>query len=94
MSDIGFNACLLRDLKALTEIQTIARTARSSDPGMQALAATNLHMMPAPRPWPNADRPVSSTLVGRRFRNYVRSAVPPRMPGWMRMPTSSAGPRL
>ena len=48
MSDIGFNVCLLRDLKALTEIQTIARTARSSDPGMQALAATNLHMMPAP----------------------------------------------
>lgn len=47
MSDIGFNACLLRDLKALTEVQTIARTARSTDPAMQALAATNLHLMPA-----------------------------------------------
>ncbi|MDY0957916.1 patatin-like phospholipase family protein [Sphingomonas sp. CFBP8993] len=48
MSDIGFNACLLRDLKALTDVQTIARSARSTDPAMQALAATNLHMMPAP----------------------------------------------
>ena len=27
MSDIGFNACLLRDLKALTEVQAIAREA-------------------------------------------------------------------
>ena len=48
MSDIGFNACLLRDLKALTEVQAIARSASSSDPAMQALAATNLHMMAAP----------------------------------------------
>ena len=47
MSDIGFNACLLRDLKALTQVQAIARDAHSRDPGMQALAATNLHMMAA-----------------------------------------------
>lgn len=47
MSDIGFNACLLRDLKALTEIQTIAREARSAAPTMRALAATNLHLMEA-----------------------------------------------
>lgn len=47
MSDIGFNACLLRDLKALTEIQTIARETASTAPKMQALAATNLHLMEA-----------------------------------------------
>ncbi len=47
MSDIGFNACLLRDLKALTEVQAIARKAQVTDPAMEALAATNLHMMPA-----------------------------------------------
>lgn len=48
MSDIGFNACLLRDLKALTEVQAIAREAQSASPKMQALAATNLHLMGAP----------------------------------------------
>lgn len=48
MSDIGFNACLLRDLKALTEVQAIVRSVGSPDPAMQALAATNLHMMAAP----------------------------------------------
>jgi len=47
MSDIGFNACLLRDLKALTEVQAIAREAHSASPKMQALAATNLHLMQA-----------------------------------------------
>lgn len=47
MSDIGFNACLLRDLKALTEIQSIARETASRDPRMMALAATNLHLMTA-----------------------------------------------
>jgi NTE family protein len=47
MSDIGFNACLLRDLKALTQVQEIARSAESHDPGMRALATTNLHMMAA-----------------------------------------------
>ena len=47
MSDIGFNACLLRDLKALTEVQAIAREAKSTAPAMRALAATNLHLMEA-----------------------------------------------
>ena len=47
MSDIGFNACLLRDLKALTEVQAIAREAASTAPKMQALAAVNLHLMEA-----------------------------------------------
>jgi NTE family protein len=47
MSDIGFNACLLRDLKALTEVQAIAREHPSKDARMQALAATNLHLMEA-----------------------------------------------
>ena len=47
MSDIGFNACLLRDLKALTEVQAIAREAASSSPKMKALAATNLQLMEA-----------------------------------------------
>lgn len=48
VSDIGFNACLLRDLKALTEVQAIARETHSTSPKMQALAATNLHLMHAP----------------------------------------------
>ncbi|MGJ7582532.1 patatin-like phospholipase family protein [Variovorax sp. RHLX14] len=47
VSDIGFNACLLRDLKALTRIQSMARRMESCDPDMQALASTNLHLMEA-----------------------------------------------
>lgn len=48
MSDIGFNACLLRDLKALTEVQSIARRAPPIDDKFTALADTNLHLMEAP----------------------------------------------
>ncbi|MHA6723909.1 patatin-like phospholipase family protein [Sphingomonas sp. RS2018] len=47
MSDIGFNACLLRDLKALTEVQAIARETRSASPKLRTLAKTNLHLMRA-----------------------------------------------
>lgn len=47
MSDIGFNACLLRDLKALTEVQAIARRAPPIDDKFTALAQTNLHLMEA-----------------------------------------------
>ncbi len=47
MSDIGFNACLLRDLKALTEVQAIARRAPPIDDRFTALARTNLHQMEA-----------------------------------------------
>jgi NTE family protein len=47
MSDIGFNACLLRDLKALTEVQAIARQAPHLSEKFAALAATNLHLMEA-----------------------------------------------
>ncbi len=48
MSDIGFNACLLRDLKALTQVQAIARRAPAIDDNLTALARTNLHLMAAP----------------------------------------------
>ncbi len=47
MSDISFNACLLRHLKALTEVQAMARKTHSPEPAMQALAATNLHLIEA-----------------------------------------------
>ena len=47
MSDIGFNACLLRDLKALTQVQAIARRAPPIDDNFTALANTNLHLMEA-----------------------------------------------
>lgn len=48
MSDIGFNACLLRDLKALTEVQAIARRAPPIDDRLTVLARTGLHLMEAP----------------------------------------------
>lgn len=47
MSDICFNACLLRDLKALTDAQEIARRAPSATPTTRALARTNIHLMEA-----------------------------------------------
>lgn len=46
MSDISFNACLLRDLKALTGIKEVVNE-RSSSPRMRALAETSLHLMEA-----------------------------------------------
>lgn len=47
MNDINFNSCLMRDLKALTEVQAIARDTASSAEKMKVLAATNLHLMEA-----------------------------------------------
>jgi NTE family protein len=47
MSDICFNACLLRDLKALTDAQEVARRAPSATPATQALARTSIHLMEA-----------------------------------------------
>lgn len=46
MSDISFNACLLRDLKALTGIKEVV-SETSSTPRMRALAAIGLHLMEA-----------------------------------------------
>ncbi|MET4896662.1 patatin-like phospholipase family protein [Sphingomonadaceae bacterium jetA1] len=48
VSDISFNACLRRDLRALSEIQDIARAEHSSDPRMQAIARVNLHLLSPP----------------------------------------------
>ena len=48
VSDISFNACLRRDLRALSEIQDIARAAPSRDPRMQAIARVNLHLLSPP----------------------------------------------
>ncbi|MGE7204668.1 patatin-like phospholipase family protein [Sphingomonas sp. NPDC019816] len=48
VSDISFNACLRRDLRALSEIQDIARAEASRDPRMQAIARVNLHLLSPP----------------------------------------------
>jgi NTE family protein len=48
VSDISFNACLRRDLRALSEIQDVARAEPSRDPRMQAIARVNLHLLSPP----------------------------------------------
>jgi len=48
MSDIGFNACLLRDLKALTEVQAVVRRAPEAAEAFGPLVHTGLHLMEAP----------------------------------------------
>lgn len=48
VSDISFNACLRRDLRALSEIQDIARAERSRDPRMKAISRVNLHLLSPP----------------------------------------------
>ena len=47
ISDIGFNACLLRDLKALTELQAALRDASGSTGSLRALERINLHLVAA-----------------------------------------------
>lgn len=48
VSDISFNACLRRDLRALSEIQDIARAETSRDARMRAIARVNLHLLSPP----------------------------------------------
>lgn len=48
VSDIGFNAALLRDLAALTTMQDIARAAPDAEPRLTALAEMNLHLIEPP----------------------------------------------
>ncbi|MEJ8629209.1 hypothetical protein P0F65_03880 [Sphingomonas sp. I4] len=48
MSDISFNACLRRDLRALSEVQDVARAESSGDPRMRAVARVNLHLLSPP----------------------------------------------
>lgn len=48
MSDIGFNAALLRDLHALTVMKDIACAAPDAEPRLRALADMNLHLIEPP----------------------------------------------
>ncbi|WP_112384117.1 patatin-like phospholipase family protein [Sphingomonas carotinifaciens] len=49
VSDISFNACLMRDLKALVQVQQLARAHDLTDGKVGQLAAMHLHLMtPAP----------------------------------------------
>lgn len=48
VSDIAFNAALVRDLAALTAVQRIARDTRGADPRLDALAAMRLHLIAPP----------------------------------------------
>ncbi|WP_238291498.1 patatin-like phospholipase family protein [Methylobacterium longum] len=48
VSDISFNACLMRDLKTLTELQAYALAAEPRSERMRAIAAINIHLLQAP----------------------------------------------
>lgn len=48
VSDISFNACLMRDLKTLTELQAYARASEPRTDRMRAVAAINIHLLQAP----------------------------------------------
>lgn len=47
ISDIGFNACLLRDLKALTELQEALRESPSPPGALRPIERINLHLVQA-----------------------------------------------
>lgn len=49
VSDIGFNAALLRDLAALTTMKDIARAVPDAEPRLAALAEMNLHLVEPPQ---------------------------------------------
>lgn len=48
VSDIGFNACLLRDLHVLTELKEIAQNEQCNDPRLRAIKRINLHLISPP----------------------------------------------
>ncbi|MEH3145579.1 MAG: patatin-like phospholipase family protein [Methylobacterium frigidaeris] len=48
VSDISFNACLMRDLRTLVELQRYARENDSQAPRMRAIADLNIHLLRAP----------------------------------------------
>ena len=48
VSDISFNACLIRDLKTLTELKRYALASDTRDAHMQAVADINIHLLHAP----------------------------------------------
>ncbi|WP_298956762.1 patatin-like phospholipase family protein [uncultured Methylobacterium sp.] len=48
VSDISFNACLMRDLRTLVEMQRYARESDSQAPRMRAIADLNIHLLHAP----------------------------------------------
>jgi NTE family protein len=64
VSDISFNACLRRDLRALSEIQDVARAETSRDPRMQAIARVNLHLLSPP---PELAGPSGTSKVDTRW---------------------------
>ncbi len=48
VSEIGFNACLLRDLKVLTELKEISSLEQCNDPRLKAISRINLHLISPP----------------------------------------------
>ncbi len=47
-SDISFNACLMRELKTLTELQSAVRLAASPSPRLRPILDINIHLLRAP----------------------------------------------
>lgn len=64
VSDISFNACLRRDLRALSEVQDVARAEASRDPRMRAIARVNLHLLSPP---PELAGPSGTSKVDTRW---------------------------
>ncbi len=48
VSDISFNACLMRDLRTLVALQRYARESDAQAPRMRAIADLNIHLLHAP----------------------------------------------
>ncbi len=48
VSDISFNACLMRDLKALNELKRFAQASQTHDARLEAVAEINIHLLHAP----------------------------------------------
>ena len=48
VSEIGFNACLLKDLHILTELKEISSLEQCNDPRLKALSRINLHLISPP----------------------------------------------
>ena len=92
VADISFNACLLRDLRVLTELKEIAGIEQCNDPRLRAIKRTNLHLLSPPDAI--AERGGASKIDTRwSMLSELRAIGREAAEGWLAGPGAALGRR-